>query len=120
MKLAIYKKIISIWTLNAIKIVSSSTSHKKTPSLHLYVHKSVQEFMKIIAGTSCTNTLKWFSPLCNFLSLSLLISFSFPLSFSYFLSKSLSTSLFCSMQTLIYILKGHIRPLLCCMIFNNY
>ena len=57
-----------------IKNVSSSTSHKKTPSLRLsvfmsfrpYVFTSVREFMKIIiAGTSCTSTLKWFSPLCN-------------------------------------------------------
>ena len=45
-----------------IKNVSSSTSHKKT----LSVFMSVRESMKMIAGTSCTNTLEWFSPLCNF------------------------------------------------------
>ena len=56
--------------------------------------------------------VRWCFPpkLYVFLFLSLSISFSIPLSFS--LSISLSTSLFCSMQTLIYILKGHMRPLL--------
>ena len=44
----------------------------------------------------------------SFFSLS--ISFSIPL----------STSLFCSMQTIIYILKGHMRPLLCSVIFNDF
>ena len=48
------------------------------------------------------------------LFLSLSISFSIPLSFSYSLSISLSTSLFC------YILKGHMRPLLCRVIFNDF
>ena len=65
---------------------------------------------------------RWCFPpkLCLFLSFfSLSISFSIPLSFSYSLSISLSTSLFCSMQTLIYILKGHMRPLLCRVIFKN-
>ena len=44
-----------------IKNVISSTSHKK--KLCLSVFTSVREFMKIIAGKSCTNTLEWFSPL---------------------------------------------------------
>ena len=60
------------------------------------------------------------SPNCVYLFLSLSISFSLPLSFSYSLSISLSTSLFCSMQTLIYILKGHTRPFLCRVSFNNF
>ena len=61
--------------------------------------------------------------LCVFLFLSLSILFSIPLSFSYSLSIHISlstTSLFCLMQTLIYILKGHMRPLLCCVIFNDF
>ena len=60
------------------------------------------------------------SPNCVYLFLSLSISFSLPLTFSYSLYISLSTSLFCFMQTLIYIFKGHTRPLLCRVIFNNF
>ena len=67
---------------------------------------------------------RWCFPpkLCVFLSFfSLSISFSIPLSFSYSLSLYHSfTSLFCSLQTLIYILKGHMRPLLCGVIFNDF
>ena len=43
--------------------------------------------------------------------------------YSLYFSFSLSTSLFCSMQTLIYILKGHMRPLLFAwflMIFRSF
>ena len=40
--------------------------------------------------------------------------------FSYSLSISLSISIFCSMQTLIYVLKGHMRPLLCRVIINDF
>ena len=61
--------------------------------------------------------VRWcFTPkLCVFLFLSISILFSIPLSFSY----SFSISLFCSMQTFIYILKGHMWPLLCRVIFND-
>ena len=88
-----------------IKNVSSSTSHKKKsvftsfrlyifPSLRLSVFTSVREFMKITEGTSCTNTLKWFSPLCNLelhASLSLLFLPPF-LYLSFYLSLSFSLS----------------------------
>ena len=60
---------------------------------------------------------------CISLSLTLHLVLYSPLSFSYSLSISLSTSLFCSRQTLIYILKGHMRPLLCrviLMIFRSF
>ena len=58
---------------------------------------------------------------CISISLTLHLVLYSPLFFlSYSLFISLSTSLFCSMQTLIYILKGHMRPLLCCVIFNDF
>ena len=102
-----------------------NTNIMNTPIFHLNKydlkgHKSSSNFTVNPTLPLLDGPLILPSPNCLYLFLSLSISFSLPLSFFYSLSISLSTSLFCSMQTLIYILKVHTRPLLCCVIFNNF
>ena len=103
-------------TSKVIEGHKSSSNFSVNPTLTLMDCMLMLPSQIVCISLSLTLHLVLYSPL--FLSLS--ISFSIPLSFSHSLSISLSTSLFCSMQTLIYILKGYLRPLLCRVILNDF
>ena len=95
-------------TSKVIEGHKSSSNFSVNPTLPLMDGMLMLPSQIVCISLSLTLYLVLYSPLFLLLS----ISFSIPLSFSYSLFISLSTSLFCSMQTLIYILKGHMRPLL--------